>query len=182
VPPPKRLKGFPRHRVIPHELLRCEASELDLLTSLGEPTGQTDPHHTDPRFFWDLEWPCGLVTAVELSQLTETLVLHLNRADVEHALRHLGIVPRRSWLWESDAPAAFAAVIPDPPERDWDLWHQGEDGQRQVVATGLTEPDARCQLDELEQIELRGVDGGRPRRRFGVARSRPEAASPAPTP
>jgi hypothetical protein len=151
---PRRLKGFPRHEVLPHELLRCRASELDLLAALGEPTGHTDPHTTDPRFFWDLAWPCGLVTAVALDQLTERLTLHLDQADVDHALRHLGIEPHDMWRWDVDAPAAFAAAVPNPPSQDWVLWRQGDDGNRAVVAFGLTERDARCRLAALEDAEV----------------------------
>lgn len=154
VAPPRRLKGFPRHEVIPHELLRCQASELDLLAALGEPTGSTDPHQSEPRFFWDLAWPCGLVTALELSQLTEVLTVHLDQAEVDHALRHLGITPRSAWRWQDDAPAAFAVAVPDPPSADWILWRQGDDGNRVTVAAGLTERDARCRLAELEDGEV----------------------------
>lgn len=150
----RRLKGFPRHRVIPHELLRGHVSELDLLATLGEPTGQTDPHQSDPRFFWELEWPCGLITSVELAQLTELVTLHLDDADVDHALRHLAIAPQQVWRWEEEAPAAFAAAVPNPPSRDWTLWRAGDDGNRIVVAFGLTERDARCRLAELEGADV----------------------------
>lgn len=150
---PRRLKAFPRHRLIAHEVLRCRAHELDLLTSLGEPTSQTDPRDAEPVFFWDLEWPCGLVTAVALHQLDERLTLHLDEPEVPHALRHLGVDPVDSWLWQEADPVAFAAAVPEPPEPSWSVWRQVDQGRRTCLASGITERDARCWVDELEAAE-----------------------------
>lgn len=121
-------------------------------------------------FFWDLVWPCGLVTAVAFEQLTEVLTLHLDQADVDHAVRHLGIRPRDEWRWELDAPAAFAAAVPDVPSRGWSVWCERDGAGPIVVGEHLTERDARCWLVSLESD---GDDGDA----AGVARYRVEPSS-----
>lgn len=150
---PRRLAKFPRYRVIGHELLRGRAKELDLLARLGEPTGQTSHRELDPVFYWDLEWPCGLVTALSLSQLEEAFALKLDEPEIDHALRHLGIDVTSTWLWHESDPEGFAAVVPHPPDRSWSVWRRGEGGRRTCLASGITERDARCWVEELDAAD-----------------------------
>lgn len=121
-------------------------------------------------FFWDLAWPCGLVTAVAFAQLTEVLTLHLDQADVDHAVRHLGIRPLDEWRWELDAPAAFADAVTDLPRRCWSLWCERDGAEPIALGEHLTERDARCWLTLLESA---GDDGDA----AGVARYRVESSS-----
>jgi hypothetical protein len=148
---PRRLRSFPRHRLIPHELLRCRLRELDLLTSVGPATAASDPHSADPRFFWDLEWPCGLVVSVELHQIEEQALVFLDRPELEHALRHLGVDPVAPWVWEEDDPGAFALAVPRRPARAWSVWARDDDGDERCLASQLTERDAHCWVGELQR-------------------------------
>jgi len=153
----ERLTGYPRHALIGHELCRCRVPELDLLVKLGSPTEQTAPFDSEPVFFWDLRWACGLVASLAFHQLTDELTIHLDAPELDHALRHLGIDPSDVWLWQYAEPEAFAAAIPDPPDRNWSVWKQAEsDGGRQMcLASAITERDARCWTAELD-----GAPGG----------------------
>ena len=146
-----RLSAFPRHRLIGHELLRCGTNELHLLERLGPPTAQTDPRRHEPRFFWDLEWECGLLTSVAFNQLTQVLTLHLDDAEIDHALRHLDIEPRDLWLWERAEPDRFAEVVRRPPPRTWAVWRIEAEGGRATEQTILTERDARCLAASLTE-------------------------------
>jgi hypothetical protein len=132
---PLRLPSFPAEQVLPTAQLVGRGSELDLLAQLGDPTSTWV--HADERWFsWDLQWPCGLVTSVELAQLSEELRVHLDEPEVAHALRHLGISPdvERS----EGAPADWVVVEEDRTS-----------GDATVVAEGLAERDARCLAGEL---------------------------------
>lgn len=149
MPRAQRLRAFPRHRLIGHELLRCRASELALLERLGPPTAEADPGHHEPRFFWDLEWGCGLLTSVALDQLSEELTLHLDQPEVEHALRHLDLAPTERWTWEEAEPDRFARAVRRLPERTWSVWQVLPGDLRLCVARDLTERDARCLAGDL---------------------------------
>jgi hypothetical protein len=136
------------------ELVRGRVSELDLLASFGPPgpQGVSDSH--EPTFFWDLEWPCGLVVALQFSQLTQQVGIRLDRPDVAHALRHLGVRLHDQWLLEQAAPQQFAALTP-AVDRDWELWRRDNRGEKDQVESGLSERDAACWRDEL----LHGEEG-----------------------
>ena len=146
----QRLTAFPRHRLIGHELLRCHASELRLLERLGPPTSESDPRRHEPRFFWDLEWDCGLLTSLALHQLAEELTVHLDQPEVDHALRHLGLDPAERWVWEEAEPERFAAAVRRLPPRTWGVWQVLPGGLRLQVATGTTERAAWCLAADLE--------------------------------
>jgi hypothetical protein len=146
----RKLSAFPRNRLLEEELVRCRASELDLLGALGAPSIETDADEPDPSFFWDVEWSCGLVMSLQFRQLTEVLSVRLDAPEVDHALRHLGCPLQDVWRLEEQAPERFRAVARFP-DRSWELWAQGPDGRPAPVATGLTERDARCWCDEAER-------------------------------
>ena len=145
----KKLSQFPRNRLIDADLVRCHASELDLLGAFGPPTLATAASEPEPLFFWDIEWSCGLVMSLRLDQLTEELVVRLSEPDVDHALRHLPFGVRDLAKLEDDDPEAFAKAVPDTG-RGWELWEaEGAKGRR-TIATGLTEKDAQCRALELD--------------------------------
>lgn len=145
-----KLPRFPRHRIIEEELARGRVSELDLLARFGDPTTQSAARD-DPVFFWDLEWSCGLVVALQFKQVTEVLGLRLDEPDVDHALRHLGFVVDDLWLLEAAAPDRFREVI-GPVDRSWQVWR--ESGERpEVVAEALTQRDAACWCAEVAEAE-----------------------------
>ena len=148
---PRRLTAFPRNRLIPHELVRGRIRELDLLVSVGPPTAVSDPLSIDPRFFWDLEWPCGLVVSVELHQVDEDAIVFLDRPEVDHALRHLGVEVFDRWDWSEEDPGAYRLAVPSTPSHSWSVWAEHEDGEDVRVASGLTGRDAACMVRELEQ-------------------------------
>ena len=102
-----KLPRFPRNRLIDEELARGRVSELDLLMRFGDPTTQTAARDTDPIFFWDLEWSCGLVVALQFKQVTEVLGLRLDLPDVDHALRHLAFPVDDLWTLETATPDRF---------------------------------------------------------------------------
>jgi len=143
-----KLTRFPRNRLIEHELIRCRASELDLLGVFGEPTSQTAADELDPTFFWDIEWNCELVMGLQFKQLTELLTIRLDAPDTDHALRHLGFEVRELWSLEADEPEALAAIA-RPLPHDAELWRLTLDGEKEQIATQLTERNAYCWRDDL---------------------------------
>lgn len=145
----QRLRAFPRHRLIGHELLRCRASELTLLEHLGPPTSESDPRRHEPRFFWDLEWDCGLLTSLAFHQLAEELTVHLDQPEVDHALHHLGLDPDERWTWEVAEPERFLRAVRRLPARTWGVWQLLPGELRLQVAQGVTERAARCLAADL---------------------------------
>jgi hypothetical protein len=143
-----KLTKFPRNRLIEQELIRCRASELDLLGVFGEPTSQTAADELDPTFFWDIEWSCELVMSLQFKQLTEMLTIRLDAPDVDHALRHLGFTVHDLWTLEADDPDRLAE-LGAPLPHDAELWRTDQRGEKEQIATHLTERDAYCQRDEL---------------------------------
>ncbi|MCC5951215.1 MAG: hypothetical protein JJU45_03880 [Acidimicrobiia bacterium] len=148
---PKRLTSFPRQRVVQRELVRGVASEVDLLEHLGEPTSESSLADDERRFFWDLEWPCGLVTCLEYGQITQQLAVRLDCPEVDHAFRHLGVEVQDLWLLQNEEPEVFAAVA-EEPDRSWALWRSDGHG-RICVASGLTHRDAHCWQRSLDERE-----------------------------
>jgi hypothetical protein len=149
-----RLKAFPRHRLLAQELFACPANEVDLIVALGEPTAEYQPSLGEgtPILFWDLEWPCGLVTGLQFDPLAERVSGFLDQPEVSHALRHLGLEPAELWILERDEPTRFTQVCPDPPIRSAHLWRV--DGDLDVeVAAGLTQREAECLADGLAAAE-----------------------------
>jgi hypothetical protein len=145
-----KLTKFPRNRLLEQELIRCRASELDLLGVFGEPTGQTAADELDPTFFWDIEWSCELVMGLQFKQLTEMLTIRLDAPDVDHALRHLGFSVRDLWTLEADEPERLSEIA-RPLAHDAELWRTDQDGEKEQLATRLTERDAYCWRDDLNQ-------------------------------
>jgi hypothetical protein len=152
--PFKKLTTFPRHRLMEEELVRGQVSELDLLASFGKPGHQGTSADHEPTFFWDLEWPCGLVAALQFSQLTQQVGIRLDRPEVAHALRHLSLHVKDEWLLEQAEPERFAALAPSV-DRNWELWRWDNRGEKDQVKNGLAERDATCWRDEM----LHGEDG-----------------------
>jgi hypothetical protein len=146
-----RLRTFPRNRLIEVPVGRLRTSELSLYQSLGDPTGMTDPIDPDPRLYWDLEWACGLVMALQFHQLTEVLEVSLDQADVQHALRHLGVEAYDLRLLRIEDPQQFDRVA-RPLDLSWDLWRAAPDGSDQHYKRGLTQRDAECWADEAEEL------------------------------
>ena len=146
-----KLPRFPRHRLIEEELARGRVRELDLLMRFGDPTTQTAARDNDPVFFWDLEWSCGLVVALQFKQVTEVLGLRLDEPDVDHALRHLGFPISDLWLLEVESPEHFADVL-GGVDRTWQVWR--ESGvPPEPVASPMTQRDAVCWCAELAAQE-----------------------------
>lgn len=143
-----KLTKFPRNRLIEEDLLRCRASELDLLTAFGAPTLESPASEPDPTFYWDVEWSCGLLMSMQFNQLTELLTIRLNEVDGVHALRHLGFDVSEVWSLQQDSPDA-AAALGQPVDASWELWQQQGASGRGVVAVGLTKHDADCWCAEL---------------------------------
>ena len=146
-----KLRTFPRNRLIEAPLCRVRTSELSLYQSLGDPTGTTDPIDADPRLYWDLEWACGMVMSLQFHQLTENLEVSLDRAEVPHALRHLGVEAYDLRLLRIDDPARFAQVTV-PEDATWELWRVRPDGTEQHYKRGLTQRDAECWAGEAEEV------------------------------
>jgi hypothetical protein len=90
-----------------------------------------------------------MAMALEFDQLTQRLTAHLDASEVEHALRHLAIEPKDLWLLEQQVPDKFASQAP-PPDRSFELWTSEATGGRTLVAAGLTQRDAQCWLEEIE--------------------------------
>ena len=143
-----KLTKFPRNRLIEEDLLRCRASELDLLTTFGAPTLESPASEPDPTFYWDIEWSCGLLMSMQFNQLTEQLTIRLNEVDGVHALRHLGFSLADCWIMERDAPDQLARLA-KPLERRWSLWQEDDDGFAELLHVNLTERNAECWCDEL---------------------------------
>ncbi len=143
-----KLSTFPRHRLLDEELVRGRARELDLLAAFGAPSQETAASEPDPTFFWDLEWPCGLVMGIVFEQLTEALVLRLDEPEIDHALRHLGVEVRDVWTFEQQDPVAFAALGEGTDER-WAVWREDRNQLKERVVGALVRRDASCQADEL---------------------------------
>ncbi len=173
-----RLKSFARYRVIGRELFSCQASEVDLLQALGPPTSEVDPPlgSGEPRMFWDVEFPCGLVMGLQFDRLRQHLLGHLDGPDVAHALRHLRLRPADLWTLEEAEPSAFATVAAGAPPmpRTFTLYEAEADSPPETVASGVTERDARCQLAELDGLE--------PGVRMWVTDGSGEATTPPPAP
>jgi hypothetical protein len=132
-------------------LLWAVASELDLLGAFGVPTEQTSALDDDPTFFWDLAWPCGLLTGIEFHQLTQEAVVRLDALDEDHALRHLGTALARPSLLAVEEPDRYARVVArvGRPPRDWEVWRRDPDGVELRLASGMSERDASCLRDEI---------------------------------
>ena len=145
-----KLQRFPRNRLIEEELARGRVSELDLLMRFGDPTTQSAARD-DPVFFWDLEWSCGLVVALQFKQVTEVLGLRLDEPDVDHALRHLGFTINDLWLLEVAAPDRFRAVA-GGVDRTWQVWRESGEPP-DPVAVALSQRDARCWCAEMAERE-----------------------------
>jgi hypothetical protein len=145
----KKLSAFPRHELIEEALFSMRTRELALFELLGPPTQDGDPLTSDPCFFWDLVWGCGLVMAVEFHQLTEETVVHLSVDEIEHALRHLDVPIAELVLLRDTDPATFAALVPESPARNFELWRRNRDDRRECIAEELTESDATCREREL---------------------------------
>jgi hypothetical protein len=146
----RRLTAFPRNDLIHEPAVTGRVSELELLERFGPPTATRDEAaFDDPRQFWDLEWSCGLVMAIEYHQLDEQLVMFLDRPDVEHALRHLAIDLRTvdpSFDLKRDR---FDRGDPRPVDGLWCIVAEDADGERTVVARNLTQRDAACRRNDL---------------------------------
>jgi hypothetical protein len=154
----RRLPGFPRNLLLEEPVLTARVSELALLERLGPPTASRDETDlSDPRQFWDLEWACGLVMAIEYHQLTEELVMHLDALDIDHALRHLDLDLELRDVERTldDTRDRFDRHLPRPPEHMWRVLRRGDDDSIQVTARNLTERDARCRCVDLEDADQR---------------------------
>jgi hypothetical protein len=143
-----KLTKFPRNRLIEEDLLRCRASELDLLTTFGAPTLESPASEPDPTFYWDVEWVCGLLMSMHFNQLTERLTIRLNEVDGAHALRHLGFDVTDLWSLEQESPDV-AAALRGPSDASWELWQQQGASGRVAIAVGLTKSDADCWCAEI---------------------------------
>lgn len=144
----KRLPAFPGHAVLGERAVRGKVSELELLERFGPPTTARD-QFDDPRLFWDLEWPCGLVMAIEYHQLTEDFTMLLDADDEEHALRHLAVDVRDTEESFDRRRDRFDRVNPRPSSERWSVVSESQDGHRAVLARNLTERDAMCRRNEL---------------------------------
>lgn len=150
----RRLDVFPRDDLLDEPVLTGRVSELELHEHLGPPTTESEADSfDDPRQFWDLAWPCGLVMAIEYHQLSEELVMHLDAADVDHALRHVGVELRGLEPTFDRKRDRFDRLNPRPVGGLWSIIAEQADGDRVCVARNLTERDARCRCVELELIE-----------------------------
>jgi hypothetical protein len=145
-----RLSGFPRNRLIEDPVCRVRTSELSLYQSLGDPTSMTDPIDRDPRLYWDLEWPCGMVMGLQFRQIDEMLEIKLDQADVPHGLRHLGVEASDMHLLSIDDPDRFAAIC-TPQDLSWELWQVRPEGGEARYKRGLTRRDAECWASEAEE-------------------------------
>jgi hypothetical protein len=154
-----KLASYPRNRLVDEELARCRVSELELLGQFGPPTSVRDVPGGEPTFFWDLEWSCGLVADLQFLQLSELLSIRLDAPDIDHVLRHLGVPVRELWLLEEASPEQMRKVA-GPVDRSWEIWREDERGPH-LVATALTERDARCWCDERGDPSYRSVQAGR---------------------
>lgn len=149
----RRLTAFPRNDVIHEPAFTGKASELELLERFGPPTAvREEAFFEDPREFWDLEWSCGLIMAMEYHQLTEDLVVFLDAPDIDHALRHLGITIRELDVRFTERRDRFDRLT--PRQNTWTIVAESADGERTVVARDLTQRDAACQRNELVANDL----------------------------
>lgn len=145
-----RLRKFPRERLLEEPLCRARTSELSLYQSLGEPTATTDPNDADPRLYWDLQWSCGMILALQFHQLSEELLIRMDEPDVPHALRHLGVEAYEMHLLRIDDPERFAEIAV-APDLGHELWRVAPDGSEQRYKRGLSHRDAVCWADQSEQ-------------------------------
>jgi hypothetical protein len=146
----RRLAAFPRNDLLPEPVITGKVSELQLLERFGAPTAVRDEAaFDDPRQFWDLQWPCGLIMAIEYHQLTEELVMYLDAPDIEHALRHLGIDVRNLDQAFDLKRDRFDRLTPRPIEGLWSVVAESRDGERTLVARNLTERDAMCRRNDF---------------------------------
>lgn len=148
-----KLRSFPRSRLIEVPLCHLHTHELGLYQALGDPTAATDPSEADPRLYWDIEWSCGLVMALQYHQLSDELEIQLDLPDVAHALRHLGVPAFDMQLLRVDDPARFADLC-DPPMLDWEVWREtpaapAPAGERYKLR--LSRRDAECWASECEE-------------------------------
>jgi hypothetical protein len=145
----RRLAAFPRNDLLHEPAITGKVSDLELLERFGPPTATRDEAvFDDPRQFWDLEWPCGLVMAIEYHQLTEELVMYLDAPDVEHALRHLGMDLRSMDQSFDRKRDRFDRLNPRPIDGLWSVVAESADGVRTVVARNLTQRDAACRRND----------------------------------
>jgi hypothetical protein len=149
----RRLPSFPRNDLLDEPVLSGRAAELELIERLGPPTTESSRAFDDPRIFWDLEWPCGLVMGIEYHQLTEELVMHLDSLDIEHAVRHLGVEVRALATSFEHKRDRFDRLTPRPVEGLWTVVAEESDGSTTLVARNISERDARCRAAELDEVE-----------------------------
>jgi hypothetical protein len=150
----RRLPAFPRNDLLEEPAVTGRVSELELHEQLGPPTTESaSDAFDDPRQFWDLEWPCGLVMGIEYHQLTEQLIMHLDAPDIEHALRHLGVELRAMEPSFDLKRDRFDRLNPRPIGGLWSIAADHGDTPRTWVARNLTERDARCRCTDLELTE-----------------------------
>lgn len=147
----RRLRSFPGERLVRRPLVTGRASELDVLTSLGPPTQASDPAD-EPVFDWDLQFPCELVLSVRLDQRSEHLEVRIDGADIDHALRHLGVAVDDLVRLDEQDPAGYVEACGGAPDLGWELWRLDDDGVRELVAAGLTKRDAFCRQAEFEGL------------------------------
>jgi hypothetical protein len=136
-------------RLLARELFACTATELQILEAVGEPSSDNAFGTGPPTLVWDVAWPCGLTASLELLQLEQRLVGYLDRLEVDHALRHLGLDGAGVWLLEREEPDAFAQ-LPAPLPVRFDLWCTTDDGTKERLAEGITEGNAQCWREQLE--------------------------------
>jgi hypothetical protein len=157
----RRLPAFPRNDLLEEPALTGRVSELELHEQLGPPTTESaSDAFEDPRQFWDLAWPCGLVMGIEYHQLTEELIMHLDAPEVDHAVRHLGVELRNMEPTFESKRDRFDRLNPRPVDGLWSISATQADGEKVWVVRNLAERDARCRCVELELTE--------PHRRFAV--------------
>ena len=150
----RRLSAFPRNDLLEEPAVRGRVSELELHEQLGPPTTESaSDAFDDPRQFWDLAWPCGLVMGIEYHQLTEDLIMHLDALDIEHALRHLGVELRGMEPSFDLKRDRFDRLNPHPIGGLWSIAVDQDGVPRAWIARNLTERDARCRCADLEIIE-----------------------------
>lgn len=150
----KRLSQFPRNRLLEDELIRCRVSELDLLAAFERPTKETlDEDELEPTFFWDLEFPCEMVMALQFRQLSQILTIRLDEPELDHALRHLGFEVKDLTTLETVNPERYASLCEDL-DPAYELWHTDEHGNKVCVASGLVARDAECRRAELAATSL----------------------------
>jgi hypothetical protein len=145
----RRLAAFPRNDLLPEPAITGKVGELELLERFGPPTAVRDEAaFDDPRQFWDLQWSCGLIMAIEYHQLSEEIIIHLDAPDIEHALRHLGVELRNMEQSFDLKRDRFDRLNPRPVEGLWCVVAESSAGERTVVSRNITQRDAACRRNE----------------------------------